>query len=66
MTETPQAPIESTAGKPSPQRSSRLGQAAAVVGITAGVVLIVGAVFFFGLFPWLPLGASQRTADDAL
>lgn len=65
MTETPQAPSESTAGKPSP-RSSRLGQVAAVVGITAGVVFVVGAVFFFGLVPWLPLGASQRTADDAL
>lgn len=64
MTETPQAPSESTAGKPSP-RSSRLGQVAAVVGITAGVVFVVGAVFF-GLVPWLPLGASQRTADDAL
>lgn len=45
MTETPQAPSESTAGKPSP-RSSRLGQVAAVVGITAGVVFVVGAVFF--------------------
>lgn len=50
MTETPQAPSESTAGKPNPQRSSRLGQAAAVVGITAGVVFIVGAVFFSGFF----------------
>ncbi|APT13572.1 hypothetical protein BB734_20960 [Mycobacterium avium subsp. hominissuis] len=49
MTETPQAPSESTAGKPSP-RSSRLGQVAAVVGITAGVVFVVGAVFFSGLF----------------
>ncbi|MCA2247868.1 hypothetical protein JF729_08695 [Mycobacterium intracellulare] len=50
MTETPQAPSESTAETASLQRSSRLGQAAAVVGITVGVVFIVGAVFFSGFF----------------
>jgi hypothetical protein len=42
MTETPESP--------STQRASRLSQAAAWVGIVAGVVFIVGAVFFSGFF----------------
>jgi hypothetical protein len=50
MTETPQAASESAAGTAGFQRPSRLGQAAAVVGIIAGVVFIVGAVFFSGFF----------------
>jgi hypothetical protein len=43
MTETPEAPSQSSGHR-------RLGQAAAWVGIVAGVVFIVGAVFFSGLF----------------
>jgi hypothetical protein len=43
MTETPEAPSQSTG-------RSRLGQAAVWVGIVAGVVFIVGAVFFSGFF----------------
>jgi hypothetical protein len=50
MTETPQAASESAAGTAGFQRPSRLGQAAAVVGIIAGVIFIVGAVFFSGFF----------------
>lgn len=57
MTETPEALGESTAtatdrsavtaGRGGP---SRLSQAAAAVGIIAGVVFIVGVVFFSGFF----------------
>jgi hypothetical protein len=43
MTETPEAPSQSSGHR-------RLGQAAAWVGIVAGVVFIVGAVLFSGLF----------------
>jgi hypothetical protein len=57
MTETPESPIESTttatghgAGTAGSQRPSRLGQAAAAVGIIAGVVFIVGVIFFSGFF----------------
>lgn len=50
MTEKPQSPSESTAQTASLQGSSRLGRAAAVVGIIVGVVFIVGAVFFSGYF----------------
>jgi hypothetical protein len=57
MTETPESPKESTiaatgygAGTAGSQRPSRLGQAAAAVGIVAGVVFIVGAIFFSGYF----------------
>jgi hypothetical protein len=57
MTETPESPSESparaadrTAGTAGWKRPSRLSQAAAVVGIVAGIVFIVGAVFFSGLF----------------
>jgi hypothetical protein len=57
MTETPESPRESTitaadrsAETTSSKRPSRLGQAAAWVGIVAGVVFIVGAVFFSGFF----------------
>jgi hypothetical protein len=57
MTETPESPNESTttatargAGRPGWERPSRLGQAAAAVGIVAGVVFIVGVVFFSGFF----------------
>jgi hypothetical protein len=57
MTETPESPKESTiaatghgAGTTGSQRPSRLGQAAAAVGIVAGVVFIVGVVFFSGFF----------------
>jgi hypothetical protein len=57
MTETAESPSESTATAAdrsaetaSPERPSRLGQAAAWVGIVAGVVFIVGAVFFSGFF----------------
>jgi hypothetical protein len=57
MTETPESPSESTVTAAdrstettSSERPSRLGQAAAWVGIVAGVVFIVGAVFFSGFF----------------
>jgi hypothetical protein len=50
MTETPQASTESTTGTAGSQRPSRLTQAAAAVGIVAGVVFIVGVVFFSGFF----------------
>jgi hypothetical protein len=56
MTETPESPNESTtaiaqgAATAGRERPSRLGQAAAAVGIVAGVVFIVGAVFFSGFF----------------
>jgi hypothetical protein len=57
MTETPKSPSESTATAvdrsaetASWGRPSRLGQAAAAVGIVAGVVFIVGVVFFSGFF----------------
>ncbi|MDT5044391.1 MAG: hypothetical protein QOG75_244 [Mycobacterium sp.] len=43
MTETPESPSEST-------RPGRLNQAAAAVGIVAGVVFIVAVVFFSGFF----------------
>ena len=43
MTETPESPTESI-------RPSRLSQAAAVVGIVAGVVFIVAVVFYSGFF----------------
>jgi hypothetical protein len=43
MTETRESPSEST-------RPSRLSQAAAVVGIVAGVVFIVAVVFYSGFF----------------
>jgi hypothetical protein len=62
MTETPESPSESTAtatdrsavtaGR---QRPSRLSLAAAAVGIVAGVVFVVGVVFFSGFF----LGSYQ-------
>jgi hypothetical protein len=57
MTETPGSPSESTTtaaghgtGAAGWERPSRLGQAAAAVGIVAGVVFIVGVVFFSGFF----------------
>jgi hypothetical protein len=50
MTETPRTSSESTTGTAGSERPSRLGQAAAWVGIVAGVVFIVGAVFFSGFF----------------
>ena len=57
MTETPKSPSESTATAvdrsaetASWGRPSRLGQAAAAVGVVAGVVFIVGVVFFSGFF----------------
>jgi len=57
MTEMPESPGESTptvAGRSAAiagwERPSRLGQAAAAVGIVAGVVFIVGLVFFSGFF----------------
>jgi hypothetical protein len=62
MTETPESPSESTAtaadrsavtaGR---ERPSRLSLAATAVGIVAGVVFIVGVVFFSGFF----LGSYQ-------
>jgi hypothetical protein len=62
MTETPESSSESTAtaadrgavtaGR---ERPSRLSLAAAAVGIVAGVVFIVGVVFFSGFF----LGSYQ-------
>lgn len=60
MTETPQTPSESTAERAALQRSSRLGPAAAVVGITVGVVFIVGAVFF----PAFSLAPAGNTTTD--
>jgi hypothetical protein len=57
MTETPETPSEPTATAAdrsakttNSERPSRIGQAAAWVGIVAGVVFIVGAVFFSGYF----------------
>jgi len=57
MTETPKSPGESTAtavdrGAETAgwERPSRLSRAAAAVGIVAGVVFIVGVVFFSGFF----------------
>ena len=50
MTETPETSSESTTGTVNRERPSRLTQVAAVVGIIAGVVFIVGAVFFSGFF----------------
>jgi hypothetical protein len=62
MTETPESPRESTAtaadrgaGTAGRQRPSRLSLAAAAVGIVAGVVFILGVVFFSGFF----LGSYQ-------
>ena len=62
MTETPKSPGESTAtavdrGAETAgwERPSRLSRAAAAVGIVAGVVFIVGVVFFSGFF----LGSYQ-------
>ncbi|PJE03248.1 MAG: hypothetical protein CK429_33470 [Mycobacterium sp.] len=57
MTGTPETPGDATApavdrgaDAASWERPSRLGRAAAAVGIVAGVVLIVGVVFFSGFF----------------
>jgi hypothetical protein len=50
MTETPKASSESTTGTAGRERPSRLSQAAAAVGIIAGVIFIVGAIFFSGFF----------------
>jgi hypothetical protein len=62
MTETPESPRESTAmatdrgaGTAGRERPSRLSLAAAAVGIVAGVVFVVGVVFFSGFF----LGSHQ-------
>jgi hypothetical protein len=45
MTETPEASSKSTIGTADPQRPSRLAQVAALVGIIAGVVFVVGVIF---------------------
>lgn len=50
MTETPRTSSESTSETAGQERPSRLSQAAAAVGIIAGVVFIVGVVFFSGFF----------------
>ena len=50
MTETPRTASESTTGTVGRERPSRLPQAAAAVGIIAGVIFIVGAIFFSGFF----------------
>jgi hypothetical protein len=50
MTETPRTSSESTTGTAGRERPSRLSQAAAAVGIIAGVVFIVGVIFFSGFF----------------
>lgn len=50
MTEGPQPRTEVSVGRP-----NRLGQAAAVVGIIAGILFIVAVVFFSGLM----IGAGQ-------
>ena len=50
MTETPKSTSESTTGTAGRERPSRLAQAAAAVGIIAGVIFIVGAIFFSGFF----------------
>ena len=50
MTETPQTSSESTTGAAGRERPSCLSQAAAAVGIIAGVIFIVGAIFFSGFF----------------
>ncbi len=44
MTETPQPRNDESVSRP-----NRLGQAAAVVGIVAGVLFIVAVIFFSGL-----------------
>ena len=50
MTETPRTASESTTGTVGRERPSRLPQAAAAVGIIAGVIFIVGVIFFSGFF----------------
>ena len=50
MTETPRTSSESTTGTVGRERPSRLPQAAAAVGIIAGVIFIVGVIFFSGFF----------------
>lgn len=50
MTETPRTSSESTTATAGRERPSRLSQAAAAVGIIAGVVFIVGVIFFSGFF----------------
>jgi len=50
MTETPRTSSESTTETAGQERPSRLSQAAAAVGIIAGVVFIVGVIFFSGFF----------------
>jgi hypothetical protein len=58
VTENPESPSESAAATAADRsaetagwkRPSRLSQAAAVVGIVAGLVFIIGAVFFSGFF----------------
>jgi hypothetical protein len=50
MTETPEFSSESTTGTAGRERPSRLSQAAAVVGIAAGVVFVVAVLFFSGFY----------------
>lgn len=50
MTETPQPRTDESVSRP-----NRLGQAAAVVGIIAGILFIVAVIFFSGLM----IGAGQ-------
>jgi hypothetical protein len=65
MTDTPESTIEPTTVGEQPRYDkrygapSRLGQAAAWVVIVAGVVFVVGSIFFWGLFLGWSSGAQS-------
>lgn len=62
MTDAPESPLESTvlAASPHGDRPNRLNQVAAWVGIVAGIVFIVAAVFFTGVYAGQTYGHRDR------